>query len=107
MSGQPLNAALVQGLEELGEDPAAHPCDLYLRYVEELIRWNKAYNLTAIREPARILSHHILDSLSILPYLQGERCLDAGTGHMIFGHGLPILGAALVGAALGALRGRV
>lgn len=57
-----------------------HPCETYLWFLRELARWNKAYNLTAITEPAQMLTHHLLDSLSILPYLKDQRCLDVGTG---------------------------
>ena len=80
MSGPSLSDTLTQGLRALGEDPAAHPCDAYLWFLGELAKWNKAYNLTAIRDPGQMLTHHLLDSLSILPYLQGQRCLDVGTG---------------------------
>ena len=80
MTSEALTTALIRGLRQLGEDPAAHPCDRYIEYIGELIRWNRAYNLTAARDPERILSHHVLDSLSVLPYLHGERCLDVGSG---------------------------
>jgi len=49
-------------------------------YLELLMKWNKAYNLTAIRSQDQMLSHHILDSLSIAPYIIGPRILDVGTG---------------------------
>lgn len=68
------------GLAALGEEPAAHPCEHYLSYIELLARWNKAYNLTGIREPARMVTHHVLDSLVLLPHLHGVRCLDVGSG---------------------------
>jgi 16S rRNA (guanine527-N7)-methyltransferase len=77
---QALHEKLKQGLIDLGEDPARHPCDKYLRFLTELAKWNNAYNLTAITEPGQMLTHHLLDSLSILPYIRGNRCLDVGTG---------------------------
>jgi 16S rRNA (guanine527-N7)-methyltransferase len=46
----------------------------------ELLRWNKAYNLTAITEPAKVLTHHLLDSLSLHSDLDGEQIADVGTG---------------------------
>ena len=54
--------------------------DQILVYLELLMKWNKAYNLTAIRSQEQMLSHHILDSLSIAPYIVGPRILDVGTG---------------------------
>ncbi len=45
-----------------------------------LSKWNKAYNLTAIRDESMMVSHHLLDSLSILPFLHGAHILDVGTG---------------------------
>lgn len=80
MPGQDLLHGLQEGLRQLGEDPANHPCETYLAYLDLLGEWNRAYNLTAIREPQRMLSHHLLDSLSILPFIRGDRCLDVGTG---------------------------
>jgi len=80
LSAPTLTEVLNQGIAALGEDPANHPCELYLRFIDELVKWNKAYNLTAIREPELMLTHHILDSLSILPFIHGKRCLDVGTG---------------------------
>ena len=63
-------------LEELldGDD------DLLMEYVTELMNWNRVYNLTSVRKPTDIVTRHILDSLSVLPHLQGERVLDIGTG---------------------------
>jgi 16S rRNA (guanine527-N7)-methyltransferase len=80
LSEQSLTNTLTRGLIALGEDPELHPSETYLWFLQELARWNKAYNLTAITDPAQMLTHHLLDSLSILPYLHGQRCLDVGTG---------------------------
>lgn len=49
-------------------------------YLELLIKWNKAYNLTAIRDPEEMFTKHILDSLSITKYITGNTILDVGTG---------------------------
>lgn len=48
--------------------------------VEQLDKWNKAYNLTSVRDPEQMLTRHIVDSLVISPYLQGDRFIDVGTG---------------------------
>jgi len=49
-------------------------------YVEMLNRWNKAYNLTSVRDPQEMLVRHIMDSIVVEPHLQGERFIDVGTG---------------------------
>ena len=48
--------------------------------VRILARWGRAYNLTSVREPEEMVPHHLLDSLSILPYVDGPRILDIGAG---------------------------
>lgn len=49
-------------------------------YVEMLHKWNKAYNLTSVRDPNEMLMRHILDSIVVAPHLQGTRFIDVGTG---------------------------
>ncbi|MGE9553343.1 16S rRNA (guanine(527)-N(7))-methyltransferase RsmG [Erwinia amylovora] len=49
-------------------------------YVELLHKWNKAYNLTSVRDPEQMLVRHILDSIVVDPHLQGSRFIDVGTG---------------------------
>jgi 16S rRNA (guanine527-N7)-methyltransferase len=60
-------------------------------YVELLHKWNKAYNLTSVRDPHQMLVRHILDSVVVEPHLQGERFIDVGTGP-----GLPGIPLAIV-----------
>ncbi|WP_075183385.1 16S rRNA (guanine(527)-N(7))-methyltransferase RsmG [Pantoea sp. 1.19] len=60
-------------------------------YVALLHKWNKAYNLTSVRDPEQMLVRHILDSIVVSPYLQGERFIDVGTGP-----GLPGIPLAIV-----------
>lgn len=68
---------LLAGLAALRLDQAlAGPL---LRYLGELVQWNKAYNLTAVRDPAEMVTRHLLDSLAVLPHVSG-RVLDVGTG---------------------------
>lgn len=82
-----LAPALEGGLREIGIDlePAARR--RLLDYVALLAKWNRTYNLTAIREPARMVTHHLLDSLAALPALEAHlgrapdvRVLDVGSG---------------------------
>jgi 16S rRNA (guanine527-N7)-methyltransferase len=62
-----------------------------IKYIELLIKWNKAYNLTAIRDPREMLNRHLIDSLSIAPFIKGENILDVGTGPGLPGIPMAIL----------------
>lgn len=87
-------AALERGLGELELVLSARACDQLMTYVALLAKWNRSYNLTAIREPHAMVSHHLLDSLAVVPHLplaEGGRLADAGTGA-----GLPGIPLALV-----------
>ena len=75
-----LDEKLRAGISALGQDPNSQPCEAYLSYLDLLQRWNRTYNLSGIREPERMLTHHVLDSLAVLPQLHGKRCLDVGSG---------------------------
>ena len=79
-SSNQLDNSIRDGLTALGMQPDAHPVDAYISYIQLLQEWNRAYNLTAIREPRQMVTQHILDSLSVLPWLNGDYCLDVGTG---------------------------
>ena len=75
--------ALKQGLADLGLTLSGSQQTALLQYLQLLQKWNRVYNLTAIREPERMLSHHVLDSLAVLPHVKsvsGSRLLDAGSG---------------------------
>lgn len=69
-----------QGSEKLGLDLTDDQISRLQTYVGLLDKWNKVYNLSAIRDPNEMVSRHILDSLTILPYLKGDSLLDVGTG---------------------------
>lgn len=71
---------LLQGLESLNCQLDAGQIDKLLHYHALLIKWNKAYNLTAVRDPEQMIARHLLDSLTIVPYLKGRRFIDVGTG---------------------------
>lgn len=82
---------LSQGARELGVDLSEVQHEKLLGYLSLLIKWNKAYNLTAVRDPDEMVSRHLLDSLSVVPYIQGERQLDVGSGGGMPGIPLAIL----------------
>ena len=71
---------LDKGLAELGVEASEQQRELWLAYVALLAKWNKAYNLTAVRDPCEMVSRHILDSLSIAPHIPAKRLLDVGAG---------------------------
>ena len=73
-------AVLVAGARELQVDLDAPAADGLLRLLDELLRWNRAYNLTAITDRAQMLTHHLLDSLSVAPFVHGSTLADVGTG---------------------------
>ena len=75
----------------LGEEPTAEALDRLLAYLDVLNRWNQAYNLTAIRDPAGMVARQLLDSLSVLPWVSGDSLLDAGTGAGLPGVPLAIM----------------
>ncbi|QXY83719.1 16S rRNA (guanine(527)-N(7))-methyltransferase RsmG [Salmonella bongori] len=68
-----------------------HQKNQLVAYVDMLHKWNKAYNLTSVRDPDEMLVRHILDSIVVAPYLQGQRFIDVGTGP-----GLPGIPLAIV-----------
>jgi 16S rRNA (guanine527-N7)-methyltransferase len=71
---------LDRGLAELGLNIPEHARQRLIRYIELLAKWNQTYNLTAVREPEKMVSHHLLDSLAVLPHLEFGRMIDVGTG---------------------------
>ena len=71
---------LVEGARSLGLGLDAAAVERLLRLLDELSRWNEAYNLTAIVDRPGMLTHHLLDSLAIHGDVQGERVADVGTG---------------------------
>ncbi|MGE0080772.1 MAG: 16S rRNA (guanine(527)-N(7))-methyltransferase RsmG [Thiohalomonadaceae bacterium] len=71
---------LAAGARALGLELDASALDRLLAYRDLLAKWNRAYNLTAVRDPAEMIEKHLLDSLSVAPYLHGDRICDVGTG---------------------------
>ncbi len=74
------SARLLRGAATLGVPLESAQLVQFEVLVRELLRWNKAYNLTAITAPDEILTHHLLDSLSAQPDLAGSTVADVGTG---------------------------
>jgi len=68
------------GIAELGLEISSATQQKLLDYLALLQKWNKVYNLTAIRNAEQMVSHHLLDSLAVLPYLWPGRWLDVGCG---------------------------
>jgi len=75
-------AALDRGLGELALDLPGGARERLLDYMALLVKWNRTYNLTAIRDPLAMVGHHLLDSLAVLPHLSpaAGRIADAGSG---------------------------
>lgn len=71
---------LQQGLVQLRIELSEPVQSQMLQYSEILQRWNQTYNLTALHDPLEIQIKHLLDCVAVLPYLQGQRILDVGTG---------------------------
>lgn len=71
---------LEQGLRILGIDLPAGAQRGLLDYAALLAKWNRTYQLTALRDPSLAVSHHLLDSLAVLPFVGGESLLDVGSG---------------------------
>jgi 16S rRNA (guanine527-N7)-methyltransferase len=78
---------------ELGFEVGDDLVDCLLAYLELLQRWNKAYNLTAVRDPVQMVYKHLLDSLAIAPFLGAsmQRIIDVGTGAGLPGVPLALL----------------
>ena len=78
-----MNSRLKQisaALDLIAPRPPAASDEKFATLLDELARWSKKVNLTAIRDPAEMITGHLLDSLVARPFLHGERILDVGTG---------------------------
>ena len=96
-SAEPVTAdAITSGAAGLGLQLSSSQSDALARYAALLLRWNAVHNLTAIQAPADVLSHHLLDSLAIVPEVQrvagdaATRVLDVGSGGGLPGVALAI-----------------
>lgn len=75
-----LEQILSNGLAESGLQLDTRSRTQLLEYVALIVKWNRVYNLTSVRKPQDMLTRHILDSLVVLPHINGPRVLDVGTG---------------------------
>lgn len=82
---------LAQGCAELGLALSSAQQQKINAYLDGLVKWNKAYNLTAIRDPGEMVIKHLLDSLAIYRAVEGDNVLDVGTGPGLPGIPLAIL----------------
>ena len=73
-------AQLEQGLEEMNILLAEESVARLMDFMRMLVKWNRVYNLSAINEPEQMVKLHLLDSLSVRPFLHGTCCIDVGTG---------------------------
>ena len=71
---------LVSGLDALNLPLAEDKIERLLDFIKLIEKWNKAYNLTAIRDREAMVRLHLLDSLAISPFIEGKRVIDIGTG---------------------------
>jgi len=71
---------LLQGIKPLQIELTDGQIDKLLAYHALLVKWNQAYNLTAVRDPMAMIDRHLIDSLSILPWIGQGRLLDVGSG---------------------------
>jgi 16S rRNA (guanine527-N7)-methyltransferase len=71
---------LLSGAQRLGIELPADALTKLLEYMALMQKWNKVYNLTAIKNGPEMVTHHLLDSLAVLPHLWGGRWLDVGCG---------------------------
>ncbi len=91
MTDLDLMSRIVEGARELEIELDQDQAGQLLDYIQEMARWGRAYNLTAIREPVQMVPLHLLDSLTVLPHVLGPRVLDLGTGAGLPGIPLAVL----------------
>ena len=79
-SRESLRRQLEHGTHALRLELSTDAISRLLDYLDLLIRWNKTYNLTAVRDPSQMVTRHLLDSLSVLSFVRGQSLADLGSG---------------------------
>ena len=77
---EPLRQQLAFGLRQMGLHFSVPVQQKLVHYIQLIARWNKTFNLTAIRDVEDMVSRHLLDSLAVQPYIEGNTVLDIGSG---------------------------
>ncbi len=75
-----LSDLLVRQLKAMNIELPPDQLEALMTYLGLLVKWNKAFNLTAVRDPEEMVSRHLIDSLSVLKYVEGPRVIDVGSG---------------------------
>lgn len=88
---QAMNEALLLALKKNGLIESDHLLQPLLHYVDLIQSWNRVFNLTTITTPLEMIDLHLIDSLSVAPYLKGKRFLDVGSGAGLPGIPLALL----------------
>lgn len=91
MNSMALKEELIALVEQTTLELTNKQIDQLIQYVELLNKWNKAYNLTSVRDPSEMLIKHILDSLVVGQHIEGDKLIDVGTGPGLPGIPLAIL----------------
>jgi len=86
-----LDSAIRSGLAAIGCSVDLECCQRIRRYLLLLEKWNRSFNLTAVRDPLQMVPRHVLDSAAVLPFIKGRRVLDVGTGAGLPGMVLALL----------------
>jgi 16S rRNA (guanine527-N7)-methyltransferase len=104
MTRDDLSAVLERGAKALDVELSEAQISTLIDYIALLERWNRRYNLTAVRDPRQMVARHLLDSLSIVPFVKGRSLLDIGSGAglpgLVLAVAIPGLSATLLDSAL-------
>ncbi|MCY7295407.1 16S rRNA (guanine(527)-N(7))-methyltransferase RsmG [Alteromonas sp. a30] len=86
-----IQSKLAAACKQLSFDVSEEKQQLLIKYLEMVHKWNKAYNLTSVRDPLEMVTVHLVDSIAVSPLLEGKRFIDVGTGAGLPGVPLAIM----------------